>query len=314
MKFAFLFPGQGAQAAGMGRELYEQFSEVRMAFEEAGAATGRGIWAMCVDAEGGMLSRTGCVQPAMVALECALSELLALRFGIRPQAAAGLSLGEYAALHCAGALTLSEAVRLADFRGRLMEECAAMHPGGMAAVLGLGREQTEKACEQARAEGGDVWPCNYNCPGQIVIGGTNAGLERASRLASSAGAKRVMPLNVGGAFHTPLMRQAADAFRPALLKANILKPELPVYSNVNARPHGNTIRDAMERQIVSPVRWEDTLWAMREAGITAFVEVGPGKTLSSFVKKTLEGATVLNIEDADSLKKTLDALEAGALV
>jgi [acyl-carrier-protein] S-malonyltransferase len=181
-------------------------------------------------------------------------------------------------------------------------------------VLGLGREPTEKACEQARGEGGDVWPCNYNCPGQIVIGGTKAGVERATQLASSLGAKRVMPLNVSGAFHTPLMRQAADAFRPALMKANFLQPELPVYSNLTARPHGATVRDAMERQIVSPVRWEDTLWAMKEAGVDAFVEVGPGRTLSAFVKKTLEGVTILNIEDAESLKKTLDALEAGALV
>lgn len=309
MKAAFLFPGQGAQAAGMGSELYERHEEVRRCFEEASEATGRDVWAMCLDAEGKMLSRTSCVQPAMVALEGAAAALLLNRFGVAPAACAGLSLGEYAALYCAGALSFAEAVRLVDFRGRLMEECAARNPGTMAAVLGLGRAETEEACGQARENGSDVWPCNYNCPGQIVISGTKAGVEEASKIASAKGAKRVLPLNVAGAFHTPMMQAAADAFRPALAKAQFAGPKFAAYSNVTAKPHGSGVRELMHRQITSPVLFEDTLREMAAAGIDTFIEVGPGKTLTGFVKKTLDGVAILNVEDAASLEKALEQIQ-----
>jgi [acyl-carrier-protein] S-malonyltransferase len=309
MKVAFLFPGQGAQYAGMGRDLYEGYDEVRRAFEEASEAAGRDIWALCRDDDGSHLARTSAVQPAMVALESAISSLLTGRFGIKPAETAGLSLGEYAALYCSGALAFAEAVRLTDFRGRLMEECAGRHPGAMAAVLGLDRAGVEEACALARESGAEAWPCNYNCPGQIVISGTEAGVGEAAKRAQALGARRVLPLNVSGAFHTPLMRQAADAFRPALAKAGFHDPAISVYSNATARPHGSDVREMMARQIVSPVLWEDTLRAMAEAGVGSFVEIGPGKTLAGFVKKTLEGASVLNVEDAASLEKTLEQLK-----
>lgn len=309
MRAAFLFPGQGAQAPGMGMDLYGQYEEIRLSFEEASEATGRDVWAMCVDAEGTMLSRTSFVQPAMVALEAAISKLLSGRFQIKPQACTGLSLGEYAALCCSGALSFAEAVRLVDFRGRLMEECANRAPGAMAAVLGLGRSETDEACATARETGEGVWPCNYNCPGQIVISGTTAGVAEATKRALAAGAKRVLGLNVAGAFHTPMMQTAADAFRPALAKAAFAEPGIAVYSNVTARPHGENMRELLHDQIVSPVRFEDTLRDMAAAGIDTFVEVGPGKSLSGFVKKTLEGVTILNVEDAASLEKTLEVLQ-----
>ena len=311
MSTAFLFPGQGAQSAGMGWELYEQYEEVRRAFEEAGDATGRDVWAMCVDAEGTMLGRTSFVQPAMVALEAAIAGLLAGHFGVKAQAAAGLSLGEYAALACAGALTFAEAVRLVDFRGRLMEECSGRHPGAMAAILGLGREGVEQACRTARDMDLSVWPCNYNCPGQIVISGAQSGVDEAGRQAQASGARRVMALNVSGAFHTPFMESASDAFKPALAKAQFAAPAISVWSNVTGAPHGNDFRAAMARQITSPVMWEDTLKSMAAAGVDTFVEIGPGKTLTSFVKKTLDGVRTMNVEDAASLMKTLEQLEVG---
>lgn len=310
MKAAFIFPGQGAQSAGMGRELYEQYAGVRQAFEEASDATGRDVHAMCMDEGGTMLGLTSFVQPAMVTLEAAIASLLSGHFGIRPDAAAGLSLGEYAALACAGALSFSEAVRLVDFRGRLMEECAARHPGAMAAVLGLGRAEVEEACRRACMGDECVYPCNYNCPGQIVISGTKAAVDEASKQAQELGARRVLPINVSGAFHTPLMSTAADAYKPALAKASFASPALPVYSNVTGRPHGSDIRELMAQQITSPVLWEDTLRAMAAAGIDTFIEVGPGKTLTGFVKKTLEGVAMLNVEDIASLDKTLEQLEA----
>ncbi len=309
MKIAFVFPGQGAQAAGMGRSLYEQYAEVRQAFEEASDATGRDVWAMCVDQDGAMLSRTSFVQPAMVALELAITGLLSGKYGVKPQAAAGLSLGEYAALGCAGVLPVAEAVRLVDFRGRLMEECATRNPGAMAAVLGMGRVDVERACELARQAGESVWPCNFNCPGQIVISGTKAGVDKASKQVQALGARRVMPLNVSGAFHTPLMQSAADAFRPALAKVSFAQPVIPVYSNVTAQSYDGAIRERMALQITNPVNWEDTLRAMAAAGIDTFVEVGPGKTLSGFVKKTLDGVAIVNVEDSESLAKTLEHLE-----
>lgn len=292
----------------MGRELYDQYAEVRQAFEEASDATGRDVWAMCVDTDGTMLSRTSFVQPAMVTLEAAIARLLTARFGIAPEAAAGLSLGEYAALYCAGVLTLAEAVRLVDFRGRLMEECAARNPGAMAAVLGMARADVEQACGIARDAGESVWPCNYNCPGQVVISGTKAGVDEATKHLQAMGARRVMPLNVSGAFHTPLMQAAADAFRPALNKAPFGQGAIPAYSNVTAEPHSGDVRDRMAQQITSPVKWEDTLLALAATGVGTFIEVGPGKTLSGFVKKTLENVAILNVEDTASLMKTLEQL------
>jgi [acyl-carrier-protein] S-malonyltransferase len=155
-----------------------------------------------------------------------------------------------------------------------------------------------------------VWPCNYNCPGQIVVSGLQPGVDEAAKQAQALGARRVMPLNVSGAFHTPLMETAAVAFRPALAKAPFAAPGIPAYSNVTAAPHSDGIRDLMERQITSPVLWEDTLRSLAGSGVDTFIEAGPGKTLAGFVKKTLEGATILNVEDAASLQRTLEQLGA----
>jgi [acyl-carrier-protein] S-malonyltransferase len=306
MKIAFLFPGQGAQFAGMGRSLYEQYSEVREAMEIAALACEEDVYAMCMDE--GMLSQTRYVQPAMVAMGIELTNLLVDHYGVQPCAAAGLSLGEYAALYAGGALCAADALRLLQKRGKLMQSASG---GAMAAVLGLSRELTDEACRQIREEGEQAYPCNYNCPGQIVISGTKEGVAAASVRAQSLGARRVLPLNVNGAFHSPIMALAADAFALDLYEAHLTEAENPVYSNVTAQPHGgpDSIRELLHRQMTSPVLWEDTLLNLRAAGVDTFIELGPGKTLSGFVRKTLDGVLTLNVEDVDSLKATLDKLE-----
>ncbi len=306
MKLALLFPGQGAQFAGMGRSLYEQFEEVRGVFAEASDLVGEDVWSWCSDEE--KLKQTQYVQPAMVALGTAITCVLTGRYGVRPHAAGGLSLGEYAALHAGGVLGAAQAVALVAKRGKLMQRVTG---GAMAAVLGMERAQVEEACEHTRAEGMSVWPCNYNCPGQIVISGAGEGVDAAATILREMGARRVLPLNVSGPFHTPLMAPAADAFREVLAQAKLGEPKVPVYSNVTAQPHGDVqaMRGLLHRQITSPVRWEDTLQAMAAAGVDTFLELGPGKTVSGFVKKTLEGVTILNIEDLDGMCAVLQKLE-----
>lgn len=309
MKLALLFPGQGAQFAGMGRSLYEQFEEVRGVFAEASDLVGEDVWSWCSDEE--KLKQTQYVQPAMVALGAALADVLTVRYGIKPKASAGLSLGEYAALHAGGVLGAAQAVALVAKRGKLMQHVTG---GAMAAVLGMERAQVEEACEHARAEGKSVWPCNYNCPGQIVISGASEGVDAAATILKEMGARRVLPLNVSGPFHTPLMAPAADAFAPVLAEASLAPAGFPVYSNVTAQPHGDpqAMRELLHRQITSPVRWEDTLQTMAAAGVDTFLELGPGKTVSGFVKKTLDGVTILNVEDLDSLCAVLQKLEVPA--
>ena len=278
---------------------------MRAVFGEANEAAGIDVWALCQNAEA--LASTAGTQPSMVALECAIAALLR-EYGVQPAAAAGLSLGEYAALACSGVLSAGQAVKLVAERGRLMDEAARDTGGTMAAVLNLGAEPIERACREASDEGGQAYPCNFNCPGQIVIGGERAAVERAGKLCMESGARRVLPLNVAGAFHTPYMQPAANGFQPFLLETAFSAARLPVYSNMTAQPHSGDFAKALYRQITSPVRWEDTLRHMAAAGITTFVEVGPGKTLTGFVKKTLPEAAIYNVEDAASLVATLAGL------
>jgi [acyl-carrier-protein] S-malonyltransferase len=295
MKTAYLFPGQGSQTVGMAADLYETFPEARAVIDAADRLLdfplqermfGTGGEA---EAEQAALTSTDVAQPALYVHSLAAFAVMATR-GERPDMAAGHSLGEYSALAAAGALDLEEGLRLVQLRGRLMARAGDERPGTMAAVLNLEADMLERVCDEATAAGeGEVVPANYNAPGQIVISGDRAAVERAMEGARAVGARRVVPLPVSGAFHSPLMAFAVEGLREALEAAEIRPPTCPVYLNVTAAPttDPDEIRARLLEQLTAPVRWAQTLEAMQRDGAARFVEVGTGNVLSGLVKRTL---------------------------
>ena len=295
MATAFLFPGQGSQFVGMGADLYEQFPEARAVIDEADRHLdfplkermfGAGGDA---DAEQAALTQTDVTQPALYVHSLAAFAVLEKQ-GHAPDMTAGHSLGEYSALAAAGALGVIDGLRLVRLRGQLMARAGDERPGTMAAVLGIDPDALERVCEEVTDTGEGVVQCaNFNAPGQIVISGDNSAVERAGEAAKAAGAKRVIPLTVGGAFHSPLMGYARDGLGEALERAEIRAPRCPVYLNVTAQPttDPDEIRRQLLAQLTAPVRWAQTLEAMRAGGADRFVEVGAGNVLAGLVKRTL---------------------------
>ncbi|MEA4933429.1 MAG: ACP S-malonyltransferase, partial [Lawsonibacter sp.] len=284
MKLAFVYAGQGSQRVGMGRDFYEQYPAFRAVLD--GAPVEFDLKGLCFEGPEEQLAQTRFTQPCMVAFALGVTDLLAER-GIHPDAAAGLSLGEYSALYAAGVFDRDTALKTVAFRGRAMDKAAAGLDCGMTAVLALDRIALQSACDQA-SQLGVVQICNYNCPGQLVIGGQRAAVERAGELAKELGAKRCMPLKVSGPFHTRLMKPAGDALAAYFQTITFHDQKLPVYFNCKGAPMeaGDTIPTLLERQVQSSVYWEDTIRAMEQDGVDTIVEIGPGKTLTSFVKKT----------------------------
>jgi len=274
----------------MGRDLFEALPAVRELFERADALLGFPLTKTIFEGPEAALVDTAVQQPALVLVSLAVVKALEAPRGgpLAAAATAGLSLGEYAALAAAEALAFEDALRLVRRRGELMKEAAARRPGGMAVVLQLSEAQVRSACEQAAKEtGGVVSPCNFNGGGQIVIGGANEPLARAMELCKAAGARRVMKLPVSGGFHTALMQPAADEFREVLAAAPIRKARVPVYANVSAAPvrEPDEIRVSLERQLVNPVRWEETVRNLVGQGCTRFLELGAGSTLSNLIRR-----------------------------
>lgn len=297
---AWVFPGQGSQQVGAGHDLFETSPAARRAFEQADAALGFPLSDLCFHGPEDGLRRTVNAQPAIMAVSLACLEA-AREAGVlsrlQPAFVAGHSLGEYTALVAAGALDAADGLRLVRERGRLMQEAGETSPGTMAAVLGLDLEAIEAICREAGAE-----LCNVNAPGQTVIGGTVAAVEAATDLAKARGARRAMPLNVSGAFHTSLMRPAVDGMARALAGSAIRDPEVPVVANGTGLPltDAASIREELLYQLAHPVLWQRSVEEMARAGVATFVEIGPGRVLTALVKRIVPGAEPVNVDSADA--------------
>lgn len=307
-KLAFVFPGQGSQYVGMGMEFYRNRPLARHFFELANEALGLDIARACFEGPEDKLKMTPITQPALLVCSYIANQLLR-EAGIRPAYVAGHSLGEYSALLAAGGISFFDAVRLVRKRGELMQEAVPLGKGGMAAILGLEREEVFRVCEEAQ-DGQVVEVANLNAPGQVVISGEKEAVERAMEIARNRGAKKVVPLQVSAPFHCALMNTVRDRLAEILLRLPMEDPEIPLVANVDARPvfSAAEARSALIRQTNSPVRWEESVRFLHQEGVDLFVEVGPGKVLSGLIKRTVEGASVVNVEDERSLQSTLEFL------
>ncbi len=309
-KMAFVFPGQGAQAPGMGRELAEQFPAAREVFERADAVLGFPLSKLCFDGPAEELQLTANAQPAILAVSVAATRVLAGK-GIRPDYVAGHSLGEYSALVAAGALELADALRLVRKRGEYMQEAVPVGQGAMAAFLGLGIDAAEEICREAAGEE-VVTPANLNSPSQVVIAGHRGAVERAVALAKGRGAKRALMLNVSAPFHCALMKPAAERLARDLDAVPIEDPQVPLVKNADARlAHSAAeVREGLKRQVTAPVRWTDSMRLLRAEGVEIFVEAGPGKVLSGLLRQIDSAAQAFQAGSMASVNDSVAALQS----
>jgi [acyl-carrier-protein] S-malonyltransferase len=308
-KIAFIFPGQGSQVVGMGQELAENHEKSASYFKIADGGVHGSLSSLIFNGPQEALTLTVNAQPALLTTSIAILEYFR-EFNIQADYVAGHSLGEYSALVAAGAFTFEEAVYAVRKRGEFMEAAVPNKEGTMAAILGLDREPLAEVTKQITEEGFPVQLANLNCPGQIVISGSRKGVELASERAKGVGAKRALPLDVSGPFHSSLMQPAAEKFKDVLNAMNIVDAKIPVIANVMAEPiiEADLIKEKLVEQLYSPVQWEDSVRKMIELGVDTFIEIGPGKVLSGLVKKIDRTVKTYSISDIESAQATIEAL------
>ncbi|HEU5277464.1 MAG TPA: ACP S-malonyltransferase [Gaiellaceae bacterium] len=301
---AFCFPGQGSLAVGMGRDIVAAVPEAREVFERGSAAAGLDLQRLCFEGTEEELVETEVQQPALVATSLAVLAGLKAR-GIKPDFVVGHSVGEFAALAAAGALKVEEAIGLVRERGLAMAEAARKNPGSMAAILGLDDEVVERICRRIL----NVWPANYNCPGQIVVSGENGAVTEACLVAEQEGARRAVKLRVSGAFHSPLVARAADRLRPALERVKFTEPTAPFMSTVTARVESaKRMAPLLVEQLTAPVRFTHAAQELMRVGVTTFVEVGPGNVLAGLVKRIDRSVKTVSVSTPDEIDKLEETL------
>ncbi|MBM7586798.1 [acyl-carrier-protein] S-malonyltransferase [Bacillus pakistanensis] len=311
-KIAFIFPGQGSQSVGMGKDLHDRYNEVKNYFQLADQRLGFSLSSLIFEGPQEELTLTENTQPALLTTSIALLQKLKDE-GISPDYTAGHSLGEYSALVASEAISFEDGVYAVRKRGEYMEEAVPAGEGTMAAVLGLERESLQQITETITKKGNSVQLANINCPGQIVISGTVNGVEEASSAAKEAGAKRVIPLQVSGPFHSQLMKPAAEKFSGVLNEISIGEARVPVIANVSGEPmtDAEEIKRNLIEQLYSPVLWEDTVNKLLDLEVDTFVEIGPGKVLSGLVKKVNRRVKTYSVQDEETLQDTITRLRGG---